>query len=119
MALNIYTGNRMENLVEALASVVAKPLASPFVPETIVVQSKGMQRWLAMELAKRFGIWANGEYPFPEQAGLAALLQDTPEYSRHLVFLSAGPELENYGAATGIPGTGGVCRPEALPRGGQ
>ncbi|MGD0845128.1 MAG: exodeoxyribonuclease V subunit gamma [Geobacteraceae bacterium] len=67
MSLNIYTGNRMENLVEALASVVAKPLASPFVPETIVVQSKGMQRWLAMELAKRFGIWANGEYPFPNK----------------------------------------------------
>ena len=67
MALNIYTGNRMENLVEALASVVAEHLASPFVPETIVVQSKGMQRWLAMELAKRFGIWANGEYPFPNK----------------------------------------------------
>lgn len=67
MALNIYTGNRMETLVEALASVVAEPLASPFVPETIVVQSKGMQRWLAMELAKRFGIWANGEYPFPNK----------------------------------------------------
>lgn len=67
MSLNIYTGNRMENLVEALASVVAEPLASPFVPETIVVQSKGMQRWLAMELAKRFGIWANGEYPFPNK----------------------------------------------------
>ncbi len=67
MPLNIYTSNRMENLVEALSGVVAEPLASPFVPETIVVQSKGMQRWLAMELARRFGIWANGEYPFPNK----------------------------------------------------
>jgi exodeoxyribonuclease V gamma subunit len=67
MPLQIYTSNRMENLVEALAGVVAEPLASPFVPETIVVQSKGMQRWLAMELAKRFGVWANGEYPFPNK----------------------------------------------------
>src|SRR5512137_444304 len=67
MPLRIYTSNRMENLVEALASVVAKPLSSPFVPETIVVQSKGMQRWLAMELAGRFGVWANGEYPFPNR----------------------------------------------------
>jgi exodeoxyribonuclease V gamma subunit len=67
MPLRIYTSNRMENLVEALAGVVAEPLASPFVPETIVVQSKGMQRWIAMELAKRFGVWANGEYPFPNK----------------------------------------------------
>jgi exodeoxyribonuclease V gamma subunit len=67
MPLRIYTSNRMENLVEALAGIVAEPLASPFVPETIVVQSKGMQRWLAMELAKRFGVWANGEYPFPNK----------------------------------------------------
>lgn len=68
MSLNICTSNRMENLVEVLASVVAKPPSSPFVPETIVVQSKGMQRWLAMELAKIFGVWANCNYPFPNKA---------------------------------------------------
>jgi len=65
MPLNIYTSNRMENLVDACAGVLEKPLPSPFVKETIVVQSKGMQRWLAMELAKRFGVWANCDYPFP------------------------------------------------------
>jgi len=47
MPLNIYTGNRMENLVAALAYVLKEPLASPLAPETIVVQSKGMQRWVA------------------------------------------------------------------------
>jgi exodeoxyribonuclease V gamma subunit len=57
----------MENLVDALAGVVAKPLVSPFTPETIVVQSKGMQRWLSMELAKKLGIWANCTYPFPNK----------------------------------------------------
>jgi len=65
MPLKIYTSNRMENLVKALADIVAEPLASPFVPEEIVVQSKGMQRWLAMELARHFGVWANCNYPFP------------------------------------------------------
>ena len=65
MPLNIYTSNRMENLVSALAGVVREPLASPLAPEVIVVQSKGMQRWVAMELAKHFGIWANGNYLFP------------------------------------------------------
>jgi exodeoxyribonuclease V gamma subunit len=67
MPLTIYTSNRMENLVEALANVVAEPLASPFAPEVIVVQSKGMQRWLAMELAGKLGIWANCDYPFPNK----------------------------------------------------
>jgi exodeoxyribonuclease V gamma subunit len=57
----------MENLVDALAGVVAKPLVSPFTPETIVVQSKGMQRWLSMELARKLGVWANCSYPFPNK----------------------------------------------------
>lgn len=65
MAFQVYNSNRMENLVEALAGVVSEPLASPFLPEMIVVQSKGLQRWLAMELSSRFGVWANCEYPFP------------------------------------------------------
>lgn len=65
MPLNIYTSNRMEHLLDALATVLQPPLASPFEPEVIVMQSKGMQRWLSMELAKRFGVWANGQYPFP------------------------------------------------------
>jgi exodeoxyribonuclease V gamma subunit len=67
MPLRIYTSNRMENLVEALSVVVSEPLASPFTSELIVVQSKGMQRWLAMELARKLGIWANCKYPFPNK----------------------------------------------------
>ena len=84
MPLNIYTSNRMERLVEALARAVASPLASPFVPETIVVQSAGMQRWLAMELAGRFGVWANCRYPFPNamvRQLFAAVIPDLPDSS--------------------------------------
>ncbi|UFS70145.1 exodeoxyribonuclease V subunit gamma [Geomonas sp. RF6] len=66
MPLKIYTSNRMENLVDALSGVLAKPLSSPFAPEFLVVQSKGMERWAAMELAKRLGIWANCKYFFPK-----------------------------------------------------
>ena len=65
MPLNIYTSNRIENLVDALSSLLGNPLSSVFTPEVIVMQSKGMQRWLAMELASRFGVWANCSYPFP------------------------------------------------------
>jgi len=62
---NLFMSNRMERLVEALAQVVKRPLSSPFDPETIVVQSQGMEKWLAMELAVHQGICANYWFPFP------------------------------------------------------
>ncbi len=65
MPLTIYTSNRMEELVSSLASVVLTGEGDPLTPEIIVMQSKGMQRWLTMELASRFGVWANCLYPFP------------------------------------------------------
>jgi len=64
--LKLYTGNRLELLVDALSEVVKTPLASPFSSEIIVVQSKGMERWLSIELSKRSGVWANSRYPFPD-----------------------------------------------------
>jgi len=70
MPLKIYTSNLMERLVHDLERVVRVPLPSPCTPftkEIIVVQSKGMQRWLSMELAARIGVWANGEFPFPNK----------------------------------------------------
>lgn len=63
--LTVFTSNRMELLADALAERVRVPLSSPLTPEIIVVQSAGMQRWLSMELAARFGVWANCRYPFP------------------------------------------------------
>ncbi len=50
MPLNLYTSSRMEVLVDSLAVTFQKPLASAFTKEVIVVQSRGMQRWLSMEL---------------------------------------------------------------------
>jgi len=47
--LEIYTGNQLETLVSAFGDMAAaSPLASPFEREWIVVQSRGMQRWLSM-----------------------------------------------------------------------
>ncbi len=65
MSFTIYSSNRMELLVEYLAQVLGRQPLPPLVPETVVVQSQGMARWLAMELAKRYGVWANGTFPFP------------------------------------------------------
>lgn len=61
----LYRGNRLEALVEALAEVLKTPLASPFDKEIILVQSKGMERWLRMQLAARLGVCANVAFPFP------------------------------------------------------
>jgi exodeoxyribonuclease V gamma subunit len=68
--LNVYTSNRLEILVERLASVVREQPSSPLISEVIVVQSKGMERWLSLELARALGIWANCQYPFPNRFAL-------------------------------------------------
>lgn len=62
---NLYTGNRLECLAEIFAEKIAEPLASPFAPEIVVLQSKGMERWLSMEVAQKNGICANFSFFFP------------------------------------------------------
>lgn len=64
--LSLITGNRLERLVEALAEVVAQPVSDPLIPDIIVVQSKGMERWVRMALAQINGICANAAFPFPK-----------------------------------------------------
>ncbi|HEX9653652.1 MAG TPA: exodeoxyribonuclease V subunit gamma, partial [bacterium] len=65
MPFGLFTSNRLENLVEKLAEALSQPLSTPLQPETIVVQSKGMERWLSLQLAERLGICANVRFPFP------------------------------------------------------
>lgn len=77
----LHRGNRTEALVAALAELVARPLDDPFQPETIVVQGRGMARWLSLELARRLGVWANPAFPFPRafmQQVAAAFLGAAP-----------------------------------------
>ncbi|MDD9937087.1 MAG: exodeoxyribonuclease V subunit gamma, partial [Myxococcales bacterium] len=72
----LYRSNRSERLVRRLAEVVSGP-RDPFEAETIVVQSRGMERWLAMQLSDRLGVWAHADFPFPraliERAASAVL----------------------------------------------
>ncbi|KJS28329.1 MAG: hypothetical protein VR64_24825 [Desulfatitalea sp. BRH_c12] len=69
LQLHITTGNRMEILAEGLAELLrtqAEGLAAdPLRPQWVVVQSKGMQRWLSMTVARLNGICANVAFPFP------------------------------------------------------
>lgn len=58
---------RTEQLFDALVEAIREPLADPAARECIVVQSRGMERWLELHLATRFGVWANPWFPFPEE----------------------------------------------------
>jgi exodeoxyribonuclease V gamma subunit len=82
--LRLFTSNRLEKLAEKLADTVTVPLASPLDKEVIVVQSRGMERWVSMQLAKRHGICANIQFPYPNhfvQDIFGKVLPDLPERS--------------------------------------
>jgi exodeoxyribonuclease V gamma subunit len=77
----VFTSNRLEILAEQLGRVVQEPLPSPFDREIIVVQSKGMERWICLRLAERHGICANCRFPFPNsfvQEIFQIVLDDLP-----------------------------------------
>ncbi len=63
----VHRSNRAEKLVLALCDVVGDDPPDPFVAEPIVVQGRGMERWLSMRLAEHFGVWANPSFPFPRR----------------------------------------------------
>lgn len=64
--LRYYISNRMEELIQQMAKVLKKPLASPLDKEIVVVQSRGMERWVSMELARQMRVCANYDFIFPE-----------------------------------------------------
>ncbi|MEJ2157553.1 MAG: exodeoxyribonuclease V subunit gamma, partial [Desulfobacteraceae bacterium] len=67
--LQIICANHLETLADALADLVKSDPGgradTPLAAENIVVQSKGMQRWISMAIARRNGICANFNFPFP------------------------------------------------------
>lgn len=62
--LILHTSNQLDILAERLSRVVSTPLASPFVPEIVVVQSLASRRWLSLRIASLQGICANYDFPF-------------------------------------------------------
>ncbi|HEX4086390.1 MAG TPA: exodeoxyribonuclease V subunit gamma, partial [Chthoniobacteraceae bacterium] len=62
--MKTFSCNRLEILAERLAEVLS-PLANPLTPERVVVQSRGMARWLSLQIAGSAGICMNFEFPFP------------------------------------------------------
>lgn len=65
MSLTFHSSNRLENLAEIFADNYRVHLEKPFDKEVIVVQTKGMEKWLALQVALHKGISANNEFLFP------------------------------------------------------
>ncbi len=109
--MRVHRSNRAEELVAVLADVVRRPLADAMAPECIVVQGRGMERWLSAELAQRLGVWANPDFPFPrrlvERALSAVLGDDADERS------AFEPETLMWAIAALLPGL--LDRPEFAP----
>jgi exodeoxyribonuclease V gamma subunit len=61
--MNLYTSNRLEILTEKLAEVLSKPLLFPLQQEIVLVQRKGIERWVSMELAGHNGVRAESWVP--------------------------------------------------------
>jgi exodeoxyribonuclease V gamma subunit len=65
-ALQVQFAPRMEVLLASLLADLGQGSADPLVRECIVVQNRGMQRWLELQLSAGRGVWANPWFPFPE-----------------------------------------------------
>lgn len=87
--LNLVMGNHLEDLAGALGELLSTSATSNTAdllqPETIVVQSKGMQRWISLAVASQNGICANVSFPFPNaflesaySAAIGKLTSNTP-----------------------------------------
>ena len=62
--LTIVSSDQPDTLVERLALDLADAPLGPFDVETIVVQSRGTERWIRHELARRHGCAAGLRFPF-------------------------------------------------------
>ena len=61
----LYTSNQLQLLAEALAALLRERPGGVFTPDTIVIQSRGIERWLSLQLAEYNGICANFKPVFP------------------------------------------------------
>ncbi|MFD2449003.1 exodeoxyribonuclease V subunit gamma [Vogesella fluminis] len=69
MSLHLYQSNRLEALGILYRHLTDTPLADPFAPEVVMVQSRGMGRWLTLQLARERGLAANLEFVLPAGFG--------------------------------------------------
>jgi len=73
--MKLYTSNRLEQLAFQLSASLDTPLDSPLAREVIVVESRGMARWLSLQIAQISTICMNCRFPFP-RAFVGRILHD-------------------------------------------
>ena len=70
--LYVHRSQRAEDLVAGLAELLAAPAGDVFARDAVVVHSRGLERWLAMQVAWRNGICAQTDFLTPHRlVGLA------------------------------------------------
>jgi exodeoxyribonuclease V gamma subunit len=67
MSLTVHRSRRAEDLVASLARLLAVSTAGPLAQDAVVVHSRGLERWLGMQIAQRNGICANTLFLRPEE----------------------------------------------------
>ena len=105
--LILHQSNRLERLADSLTEVLESPLSSPLAPEIVAVQSIGAARWLALRLARRFGVTANIQFPFPATLLwrlFRAVLPDVPERSPFAAEVLTWRTLRHLGDVVAQPG---------------
>jgi len=63
--LALYPSNKLEHLSFLLTRLIQHQPKGVFCPETILVESPGMQHWVSMQLAKTQGVAMNLDFPLP------------------------------------------------------
>ncbi len=63
--LALYPSNKLEHLSFLLTTLLRQQPLGVFTPETILVESPGMQHWVSMQLATEHGVAMNIDYPLP------------------------------------------------------
>ncbi len=84
--IHLYSSNRLETLADTFAKLLQSEPLPPLQKETVLIQSMGMARWLALETAGRLKIWANCDCPFPNtfiNKIYKLLLPDIPDISSY------------------------------------
>lgn len=97
----VHRSNRLEHLVDMLADVVRVPLRDPIRKETVVVEGRGIERWLSRALGDRLGVWANAAFPFP-RAFLTELFDEVSGAA--MADSDDDPDILTWSIAAALPG---------------
>ena len=116
---SILHGNRIEVLAERLLADPARRDTDVLRPETLIVPSLGMARWLKDRIALRDGVCANVECPYLGEfiwKSFSALLPDVPARSPFDPEVIAWCVFERLGALPEVPEYGPLAAYLCHPR---